>query len=318
MGDGLGGLDRGAGRPARVQPAAGVRRSSGWRVRRAARRRLRGRRAPVLALQPPALPARRLRGVAWGGGARARPGGAGPRGGAPGPARPDRSALPLQWAAVDQRADGDRSRRRPPHVSAAGGLLPPQRAARGRGRDPAGRGAGDGPLLPGDRDGALRVAARERRSAGLRLRRVPGPAPHPPAAGRERGAPRHPAPRRGRDGARGGTLRRVVRPLARPQPGRPRRGDSTRHRRRAGQRGAAPRHPLRPRGGRPVAAQGGPVRGGAAVSANRRPRPAPPEPPTPPEPPEPLAPPAQPTMQCDSRTMRIAASTDGAWRASRR
>ena len=70
-------------------------------------------------------------------------------------------ALPVQRAAVDQRADGYRSRRRSPDVPAAGGLLPEQRAARGGGTGPAGRGAGDGPRLPGNREGALRGAPGE-------------------------------------------------------------------------------------------------------------------------------------------------------------
>ena len=46
--------------------------------------------------------------------------------------------FPLQRPAVDQRADRGRSGRRAAHVPAAGRLLPKQRAARRRGRDPVG------------------------------------------------------------------------------------------------------------------------------------------------------------------------------------
>ena len=92
--------------------------------------------AAVLDIESVPLPADRVRDLAPRGNARARLRSDGARSRAQGPARADRSPLPLQQPPVDQRVDDHRPARRPAHVPVAGRLLSQQRASRREGRDP--------------------------------------------------------------------------------------------------------------------------------------------------------------------------------------
>src|SRR6185503_10366873 len=131
---------------------------------------------------------------------RARAAGAGARSGAARAAGADRSALPLQQPAVDQRADDGGSGGGAADVPAARGFPARHAGARRARPDSGGARAGAGAAVPVDRAGAVRRSAdhrhRRRQRGGRR-----GAAAAGPAAGRERRHARHRAPARGGRGA---------------------------------------------------------------------------------------------------------------------